>query len=62
MNAPLTPTGIWGMPVVLAIVSAVGLLSALLGDGIWDALSWMVLSMPILTFVWHVRSCLRSPV
>jgi uncharacterized iron-regulated membrane protein len=31
---------------VIAFVSAVGLLTALLGDGIWDVASWLALAIP----------------
>jgi len=32
---------------VLAIASCVGLISALVGDGIWDVLSWIALGLPL---------------
>lgn len=38
---------IFRWPVVIAILSTVGLLSALLGDGIWDGLSWIMLAIPV---------------
>jgi hypothetical protein len=44
---------IWQMPVLLAIVSTLGVASALLGDGWADALSWLALTMPVLTIFWH---------
>ena len=34
-------------PIVIAVVSAIGLLSALVGDGVMDAVSWALLSVPI---------------
>jgi hypothetical protein len=34
-------------PAILAIVSAAGLASALLGDGICDAASWIALATPL---------------
>jgi hypothetical protein len=43
---------IWGWPVVLALLTAVGLLSALLGDGAWDAASWVALGIPTGVCVW----------
>lgn len=46
------------MPVALAAVSAVGLISALLGDGVWDALSWLALGTPIAVSLWFGVSCL----
>lgn len=35
------------VPAVLAVLSAVGLVSALLGDASWDALSWLTLAAPV---------------
>ncbi|SLM48600.1 conserved protein of unknown function [Nitrospira japonica] len=46
------------MPIVLAALSAIGLLSALLADGIWDVLSWVTLSSPLAVMVWSMaRRC-----
>lgn len=42
-----TRAAIWTWPIVLAVVTAVGLLSALLADGIWDVLSWVTLAIPV---------------
>lgn len=47
---------IWGVPIVLAILTTIGLISALLGDGIWDALSAVTLGIPCLVGAWY---CLR---
>jgi hypothetical protein len=38
---------IWGWPIVLGAVSAFGLMSALLADGVWDVLSWLTLGAPL---------------
>lgn len=38
---------IFGIPMVLALLSTVGLVSALVGDGVWDVLSWLTLAVPI---------------
>jgi hypothetical protein len=48
---------IYRMPLLIAAVSAIGLASALLGDGVWDVLSWAVLGLPVAVacFFW-VRS------
>lgn len=56
MSSQLSARQIWGMPVVLAVVSAVGLISALLGDGIWDVLSWVALAAPIAVLLRHVTA------
>jgi len=34
--------------VMLALVSGIGLVAALLGDDGWDALSWLALSLPLI--------------
>jgi len=34
-------------PLLMGITSTLGLLSALLGDGIWDAASWALLIIPV---------------
>ena len=51
-----TPMQIWGAPIVLGILTGIGLISALLGDGIWDALSALTLGIPCLAGLWY---CLR---
>jgi hypothetical protein len=40
------------VPAVIAVVSSTGLLSALLGDGLWDAVSWLTLAVPIAIAGW----------
>lgn len=37
---------VFSTPIVIALLSAAGLFAALLGDGIWDALSWVGLGVP----------------
>jgi hypothetical protein len=34
-------------PVLLSLVTILGLLAALIADGAWDAISWVALSVPI---------------
>lgn len=53
-----TRASIWFAPVALAVLTVAGLLSALLGDGIWDALSWAALGAPVAACLWFG---LRSP-
>jgi hypothetical protein len=38
---------VWTWPIVLGLTSAAGLISALLGDGWADALSWACLGLPV---------------
>lgn len=42
----------FALPALIALLSAIGLLSALLGDGWWDALAWLGLSLPALLGTW----------
>jgi hypothetical protein len=51
---------VYGRPLMLAVVSLIGLLSALVGDGIWNALSWFCLGTPVLVIVRHLVSPQRS--
>ena len=37
---------VFAIPSVIALLSAAGLFAALLGDGVWDALSWLGLGVP----------------
>ena len=43
---------VWGWPVAIAIVSAIGLVGALVGDGAWDWLAWFGLGMPAVAALW----------
>ncbi len=44
--------GLWGAPLLLGILTALGLVSALLGDGIWDTVSALALGAPVLVGAW----------
>ncbi|RYX93853.1 MAG: hypothetical protein EOO28_16930 [Comamonadaceae bacterium] len=44
---------LWGWPIAVAVISAVGLMSALLGDGGWDWVSWAALGLPVALGCWH---------
>ena len=41
---------IFAAPAIIGVLSVVGLLSALIGDGVWDGLSWLMLVIPILLY------------
>ncbi|QHT71536.1 hypothetical protein GXP67_35180 [Rhodocytophaga rosea] len=38
---------VWGMPILLALITLAGLIFAILGTGIWHILSWVSLFVPI---------------
>jgi len=44
---------IWGVPVLLAILSVIGLVAALLGDGVWDLVSAFTLGAPVAVGAWY---------
>ena len=43
---------LWGWPIVIAVLSAVGLVGGLWGDGAWDWLAWIGLGVPTVAAVW----------
>jgi hypothetical protein len=48
-------SGLWrifAVPLALAIVSVIGLVAALTGDGWRDWISWATLALPVAAFVW----------
>lgn len=51
MNKPFMR--LWGAPVLLAVLTAVGLISALLGDDVWDHVSAVALGIPVLCCVYY---------
>jgi len=45
---------LWGWPLVLGVLTAVGLVSALFSDGgAGDMLAWITLGIPVVVGVWH---------
>jgi hypothetical protein len=45
---------VFGMPLLIAAISAIGLVSALLGDGVWNLVSWLALGLPLAVIAWHL--------
>lgn len=43
---------IFAWPMVFAALSTFGLVSALLGDDVWDWLSWLTLGLPVVVIAW----------
>jgi hypothetical protein len=48
------------VPILLAGLTAAGLTSALLGDNLWDVLSWLALGVPLSAVVWIVVRMRRA--
>jgi hypothetical protein len=45
---------LWGMPVLLGVLTAAGLVAGLLGDGWWDAVAVAGLGIPVAVGLWHM--------
>lgn len=43
----------WAAPIALAILTLIGLISALVGDGVWDYVSALALGVPVLLCLWY---------
>lgn len=41
---------IFTWPLVIGVLSTIGLIAALVGDGVWDGVSWLALLLPILLY------------
>lgn len=46
---------IFAVPLVLNVLAAVGLAAGLFGDGVFDAMSWLMLALPLIVAVWCFR-------
>lgn len=45
---------IFAAPFAIGILSAIGLIAALVGDGVWDGVSWLALAVPIVLFLFFL--------
>jgi hypothetical protein len=52
-RARLSLRQVFAAPLAIAILSGIGLISALLGDHIWDVLSWLALTVPVVVILWY---------
>lgn len=54
-ETPRKEINIWRWPLLLGVASAIGLVSALIGDGAYDVLSWCLLALPLAAIVRAIR-------
>jgi uncharacterized membrane protein len=47
---------VFAVPIVIAVASLIGLVSALAGDGIEDVVAWAALALPIIAVAWAMRT------
>lgn len=45
---------IYAIPAMLAVVSCVGLVAALASEGLWDVLSGIAVSLPLVVAAWRI--------
>jgi hypothetical protein len=45
---------VWRIPLLLAVFILFGLLSALLGTGVWHILAWTALTIPLIILIWKI--------
>jgi hypothetical protein len=44
---------VFAAPLAIAGLSTIGLISALVGDDIWDVLSWLTLAVPVAVILYY---------
>ena len=44
---------VFGMPIILAVLSGIGLITALMSDGLGDVVSWLTLGALVLVMAWY---------
>lgn len=44
---------LWGGPILFGVLTVIGLVSALVGDDVWDYLSAVALGMPVAACAWY---------
>lgn len=55
-RAPGSLARVFAAPAAIAAVSLVGLVSALLGDGLRDWISWAALAVPLIVIAWALKA------
>lgn len=53
MSGPRTLKDVFLWPTVLGVLTMIGLISALVADGVWDLLSWLMLLIPTAIGIWR---------
>ncbi|MFC3711085.1 hypothetical protein ACFOMD_00790 [Sphingoaurantiacus capsulatus] len=57
MKRPSQSAGaIFAVPLLVGLLSLVGLVAALTGDGLRNALSWVTLGVPVAAVFWAMRA------
>jgi hypothetical protein len=56
MSQPYSFRKVYGAATVIAAITFCGLFFALFGDGIWDELSWIALTLPLALLIWKITA------
>lgn len=48
------PIRVWTTPIVLGVLTAVGLISALVSDAAGDVLAWLTVGAPVAVVLWYL--------
>ncbi len=52
---------VWGMPVLVGALSLVGVGAGLVGEGMFDAVSWIALAIPVSVGLWFSLATPAAP-
>ncbi len=55
------PGGTFGIPIVLALISAAALVAGLLGDGVVDVIAWVGLAVPLIVIALYLSRAGGAP-
>lgn len=56
MKRQFSMRAVFALPLAISVLSAMGLVSALTGDGWRDAASWLGLAAPVLAVIWAMKA------
>ena len=48
------PIRVWTAPIALGVLTAVGLISALISDSVGDVLAWLTVGAPVAVVLWFL--------
>ena len=51
---------VWVAPSSMGLITVMGLICALLGDGVWDMLSWVALAIPVALCIFYTAKSVKS--
>jgi hypothetical protein len=52
VSTPRRTGHVWGVPIALGVITAVGLIAGLMSDGAGDVVSWLALAIPVGVGLW----------